>query len=89
MANKLDDEIADLRRDSERRGRNVVMIVGVVLIALGALLAFLGLTYEHPAQRLATKTVPRGAEYGLIAGGIGAAVLGLVVLVRAMLSRQA
>ncbi len=89
MSDTLDEEIANLRRDSERRGRNVVVIAGVALIAVGALLAFLGLTYEHPPERLAMRDVPRGAEYGLLAGGIGAAVLGLVALVRALRSRRA
>jgi hypothetical protein len=60
-----DDGLATaLARDTRRRGTRVLALMGLLLLGVGIGVLVLGVTYKHPApaEQLATKSVPHGAE---------------------------
>jgi protein-S-isoprenylcysteine O-methyltransferase Ste14 len=60
-----------LSRDAKRRARQVGLVVGVVLAALGMVMVFLGVTWVEPTERLGSRSVPAIAPIALgIAGGL-------------------
>lgn len=76
-----------LSRGTRRRGILVSAIAGLVIVGLGAVLFYLGMTFEEPAERIATRSVPRAAPIALSVGGAIVALGGLVVAVRGMRRR--
>jgi hypothetical protein len=77
----------DLQRDAKRRGLLVAAIAGLALIALGVALFFLGMNFEEPADRLATRSVPAIAPIALSVTGVIVALGGVVMIVRGLRSR--
>jgi hypothetical protein len=86
MANPDEQLLADLKRDTNRRLVRILAVVGIVLLAVGGGLLALGLTYDEPPQRLATKSVPRGAEIALIVAGALSALVGVAMLLRSVIA---
>jgi len=84
MGDPDDALVTELKRDARKRDVKVLVIVGVVLLLVGAGVFGLGLTFEEPAERLATKPVPRGAEYALMIGGVLLALAGVGMLVKSV-----
>lgn len=66
----------------------VGVIAGFVLLALGVGLVVLGVTFEEPAQRLATRSVPTLAPVALSVAGGGVGLGGLVMIVRGLRARR-
>lgn len=72
---------ADLSRSARRRSVVVISIAGLFTVAVGALLFYLGITYEEPAERLATRPVGSTAPIVLTIAGAIVALFGLVLVV--------
>lgn len=77
----------ELRRDAQRQGMVIALIVGLVLIGIGVVLFFLGSSFEEPRERLATRSVPAFAPIALSVAGALVAVTGVVVMFRGVRSR--
>jgi hypothetical protein len=72
---------ADFSRIAKRRSAVAIATAGVVTLAVGALLFYLGITYVEPAERIATRAVGGTAPIVLsIAGGL-VALFGIVLVV--------
>jgi len=81
------EDMAALQRDTRKRGATIGMITGGVLILFGIALSYFGGTFEEPAERLATRSVPAIAPIALVIGGVGLAIAGLVFVVRGLRKR--
>ncbi|HSD88742.1 MAG TPA: hypothetical protein VLB44_14540 [Kofleriaceae bacterium] len=77
-----------LSRSTKRRAVVVFAIAGLTLVAIGALLFYLGATFEEPAERLSTRSVPSIAPKALCAGGVAVALAGLWMAVRGATRRR-
>ena len=84
MADSDDAALADLKRDTRKRSVKILAIMGTVLALAGIGVAALGFTFEEPAERIATRSVPHGAEYGLIILGAIVALAGIGFVVQAV-----
>jgi hypothetical protein len=84
MPNSDERLLGDLQRDAKKRTVWILAIVGIVVVAVGGALLALGVTYEEPHERLATRSVPQGAPIALVVAGVLAALVGLWMLVKSL-----
>jgi uncharacterized membrane protein len=82
VADGDDQLLADLRRDSRKRGLRILAIMGLVIMLVGIGLIALGFSYEEPSDRIATRKVPQGAPIGLMIFGGLVALGGIGLLVK-------
>ena len=87
MAND-DRDIAALGRDTKRRGIMIATIAGLALIGLGVVMVWLGVTFVEPAERIATRSVPKAAPIALDAVGVVIALAGLWTIIRGLRARS-
>jgi hypothetical protein len=70
-----------LSRDANKRGILISLIACLVLVGLGAAMLYLSMTFEEPAERLATRSVPAIAPIALSIGGVIVALGGSALVI--------